>query len=80
MTHDSLKGGRLVALFLSGLVLFNYPILSLFNLDMTLMDAPLIYWYLLGSWCLVIGLMILITGSRQDLPEDDAGDSERYRD
>ena len=31
MIHDHRKNGRLIALFIAGLVLFNYPILSLFN-------------------------------------------------
>jgi len=80
MIQDSLKGGRLIALFLAGLVLFNYPILSLFNLDMTLMGVPLLYLYLFLSWCLVIGLVILITGSRREIPAGDSDDSERYED
>ncbi len=77
MILDTLKGGRLAALFLAGLVLFNYPILSLFNLDITLMGMPLLYLYIFGCWCLIIGLMILITDTGR---ETSPGDAEAYRD
>lgn len=61
MTRDKLKSGRLVAIFLTGLVLFNYPLLSLFNLDSLYMGIPLFYIYLFTAWFIVILLTSWIT-------------------
>jgi len=54
MTRDKLKNGRLVAVFLAGLVLFNYPLLSLFNMDTLFLGIPLFYVYLFAAWLSVI--------------------------
>jgi uncharacterized membrane protein (DUF485 family) len=54
------KGERLVALALLGFLLFNYPLLSLFSTDSTLLGVPLLYAYLFVSWGLLIGLMALV--------------------
>lgn len=54
MSRDRLKTGRLVALFLSALLLFNYPLLSLFNHDHLLFGIPLLYLYLFFAWLIVI--------------------------
>ena len=61
MTPDSKKNKRLVALFLLGCVLLNYPILSLVNLQILIFGLPLLYVYLFGVWCLLIGLTALAT-------------------
>ena len=62
---QDLTSGRLIGLFLVGLVLFNYPILSLFNRDLTLMGIPILYVYIFTAWCVVIGLIILITNTQK---------------
>ena len=61
MTRDSKKNKRLVALFLLGCVLLNYPILSLANLNILIFGLPLLYVYLFGVWCLLISLTALAT-------------------
>ena len=61
MTRDSSKNKRLVALFLLGCVLLNYPILSLVNLRILIFGLPLLYVYLFGVWCLLISLTALAT-------------------
>ena len=61
MTPESLKSKRLVGLFLLGFILFNYPIISLFNLDTYWFGIPVLYLYVFGSWFLLIMLIILIT-------------------
>ncbi|MEJ2282368.1 MAG: hypothetical protein P8X85_02105 [Desulfobacterales bacterium] len=61
MTRDSKLNKRLVALFLLGCVLLNYPILSLVNLDILIFGLPLLYVYIFGIWCLLIGLTALST-------------------
>lgn len=54
------KGERLVALALLGFLLFNYPLLSLFSTDGSVIGVPLLYAYLFVSWGLLIGLMALV--------------------
>ena len=60
MTPDNRKSKRLVALFLFGFLLLNYPILSLLNLDITVFAIPLVYIYLFGVWSLLIFLSALV--------------------
>ena len=76
MTRESKLNKRLVALFLLGCVLFNYPILSLFNLEVPIFGLPLLLVYIFGIWCLLIGLTALATRFRsneQKYDSDDAG-------
>jgi hypothetical protein len=54
------RGERLVALALLGFLLFNYPLLSLFSTDGTVLGVPLLYAYLFASWGLLIGLMAVV--------------------
>lgn len=61
MTRDTYKNRRLVSLFLLGCLLFNYPILSIFNLPETVLGIPLLYLYVLVSWASLIFLVGLIT-------------------
>ena len=64
MIRPTLKGQRLVALFLLGCLLFNYPLLSLFASDMRIWGIPLIYVYLFAAWTVLIGAMALIVERR----------------
>ena len=61
MTPESIKGRRLVGLFLLGFVLFNYPIFSLFNIEAELLGIPIVYHYCFGAWLLVIIMIRYIT-------------------
>ena len=63
MTPESIKGRRLVGLFLLGFVLFNYPIISLFNIDAELLGIPILYHYCFGAWLMVIVLIRYVTRS-----------------
>jgi hypothetical protein len=54
------KGERLVALALLGFLLFDYPLLSLFSTDRTLLGVPVLYAYLFMSWAALIALMALV--------------------
>ena len=60
MIGPTLKGQRLVALFLLGCLLFNYPLLSLFAGNARLWGIPLIYFYVFAAWMAIIALMALI--------------------
>jgi hypothetical protein len=56
-------GGRsqhLVALFLLGNVLFNYPLLAIFNRSSTVFGIPLLYGYIFAAWAVLIGLLALV--------------------
>jgi hypothetical protein len=68
MTPENKKNKRLVALFLFGLVLLNYPILSLLNINIMVFGFPLVYIYIFGIWGLLIFLSALVMSrSKQDL-------------
>ena len=60
MLIRNLIGQRLVALLVLGWMLFNYPLLALFNDARTWFGVPLLYAYLFGAWALFIGLLALI--------------------
>lgn len=75
MTRDSKKNKRLVALFLLGCVLFNYPILSLVNLETLFFGLPLLYVYIFGVWCLLIALTALATFFRSGNRTGDSGET-----
>ena len=60
MIKPTLKGQRLVALFLLGCLLFTYPILSLFAGSTQVFGIPLLYLYLFAAWGALIGMMALI--------------------
>jgi len=57
---SSIRGQRLVALFLIGFLLFNYPLLFLFNSGGTVFGIPLLYAYIFGAWGGLIALMALV--------------------
>ena len=60
MAKSSRKGQRLVGLFLLGCLLFNYPMIALFNSRATILGVPLLYAYLFAAWTLLIVLVALI--------------------
>ena len=57
---DESRGQRFVALCMAGLLLFNYPILALFNLPATLLGVPLLYAYIFIAWAGLIASMWLL--------------------
>jgi hypothetical protein len=64
--RPSIKGARLVALFLLGVLLFNFPLLPLVDRPITVLGIPLLYAYVFGVWALLIGLMALVLERRGD--------------
>ena len=65
MQPSEAKGQRLVALFVLGSLLFNYPILSLFNLPAEVFGVPVLYAYIFAAWTLLIALMAFAAESRR---------------
>lgn len=57
MHRKILAGDRLIAAFLIGCVLFNYPVLSLFDRSTEFLGIPLLFAYVFFAWALVIALM-----------------------
>jgi hypothetical protein len=60
-----LTGPRLVAVFLLGSVLLNYPILAIFTQPVEVAGIPLLYAYAFGAWLALIGLMALVIERRR---------------
>jgi hypothetical protein len=66
MIRPSIKGQRLVALFLLGFLLLNYPLLNLFAGPAHLFGIPMLYAYVFAVWALVIGLMMWVVEKGED--------------
>jgi len=64
MFKPNAKGQRLVAIFLLGNLLFNYPLLALFNRHDSLFGIPLLYLYVFGAWALLIALLAYVVEKR----------------
>jgi hypothetical protein len=57
---DETKSQRFVALCMLGMVLFNFPILALFNVGGTFFGVPVLYAYIFAAWAALIALMALV--------------------
>lgn len=57
MNKPNIKSQRLAALFVLGCLLFNYPLLALFNRTTTLGSIPVLYLYVFAAWALLIALL-----------------------
>jgi hypothetical protein len=60
MFQSMVKSQRLVAVFLLGVVLFNYPVLALFNRAAEVLGIPVLYVFIFGAWAAMIGLLALV--------------------
>jgi predicted permease len=65
MNHSRLTAQRLVALFLLGCLLFNFPLLALFNRSGEVLGIPILYAYIFGVWLVLIALMALAAERRR---------------
>ena len=57
MGETDRKGQRMIALCMLGCVLFNFPVLALFNVPGALFGVPTLYAYIFLAWALLIALM-----------------------
>ena len=64
MDNFEIKGQRLVALSMLGCLVFNYPILELFNRPETLFGIPVLYAFIFVAWGLLIALMALVVETK----------------
>lgn len=60
MRKPSLRAYRIVALFLLACLLFNYPVLALFNAGATAAGVPVLYVYLFVAWGATIALAAIV--------------------
>ncbi len=65
MADFETKGQRMIALCMLGCVLFNFPILALFNVPGTLLGVPVLYAYIFIAWALLIALMAWVVEKRE---------------
>jgi len=63
MGKPSLRAYRIVSLFLLGCLLFNYPVLALFNVGASAAGVPVLYVYLFVAWGAVIALAAIVMES-----------------
>jgi len=57
MEEFGTRAQRLGALFVLGALLFNYPILAVFNVGATVFGIPVLYAYFFVAWGGLIALM-----------------------
>jgi hypothetical protein len=55
-----MKRQRLVVVFLVGVLLFNYPLLALFNRAAYVAGIPVLYLYIFGAWAALIAIAALV--------------------
>ena len=79
MKRTNIRNERLVALLLFGLLLFNYPLLAMFNAPDQILGIPKLYLYLFVAWAAVIaGAALILRLSDQD-DNDARGEPARAR-
>jgi hypothetical protein len=66
MRRSKLTGQRLVAVFLAGVLLLNYPVIALFDRPLEWFGVPLLYIYLFGVWTGLIATMAGITAGNDE--------------
>ena len=65
MEEFDVRGQRLAALCLLGLLLFSYPVLAVFNVQGTVFGIPVLYAYFFVAWGALIALMALVIERRE---------------
>ncbi|MCD6042655.1 MAG: hypothetical protein K0R40_2258 [Burkholderiales bacterium] len=60
MEEFDVRGQRLAALCLLGLLLFSYPVLAVFNVPATVAGIPVLYAYFFLAWGALIALIALV--------------------
>jgi len=60
MDKFDVKAQRLVALCMLGVLLFNYPLLAVFNETGTVFGVPVLYAYIFTAWTLLTAAMAYV--------------------
>ncbi len=64
MDKFEVKAQRLVALCLLGVLLFNYPMLALFNVAATAFGIPVLYLYIFTAWSVLVACMAYVVETK----------------
>ena len=70
---QELDAQRLVALFVAGLALFNFPLLALWDHDVRVFGLPLFPLAMFLIWALLIAAVAWIVERSPDLPSSEDG-------
>lgn len=70
--RDEDRGKRLLALFLLGLALVNFPLLAVVDAGDRVFGLPALFAYLFGAWAMLIGCLALIVERRRSERRDPA--------
>jgi hypothetical protein len=54
---DSLRSARMVAVAAMSLLLFGFPFMALFDVDVRVLGVPLLWTYLFVAWVVVIAVV-----------------------
>ncbi|QJR10255.1 hypothetical protein DSM104443_01309 [Usitatibacter rugosus] len=60
MKRPGRRGTQLACLFLLGCVLFNFPLLAIFNVPVRILGIPVLYAYMFAAWLLLIVLLAVV--------------------
>jgi hypothetical protein len=60
MKTKGARAARLAFLFMLGVLLFNYPLLALFNVQGSVLGVPVLYAYIFAAWGLLIALVAAV--------------------
>ena len=66
MGRPGMTGQRLVALFVFGCLLLDFPLLFLFNRDESVFGIPLLYAYVFAAWAALIALAAWVLRHESD--------------
>lgn len=54
---DSLRSARMVAVAALAVLLFGFPVMTLFDVDVRVLGVPLLWAYLFIAWTVVIAIV-----------------------
>ena len=63
--RDEVRGKRLIAVFLLGTVLLNFPLIAVVGAERGLFGIPALVLYLFGAWAGIIALLGLIVEAKK---------------
>jgi len=69
MPKSSFTGQRLVAVFLLGCLLLNFPLLYLFSAAVFVEGVPMLFVYVFIAWAVIIALLALVV-ERSGVPRE----------
>jgi len=67
------KGERLISLLLVGIILLNFPLLSVFSEKKLFLGLPVLFLYLFFIWGMIIGALVFIL---RDRPRSSSGHAD----